>query len=87
MGPIDYDSLESRCFYNTYCPFDPTIAINDQRSVVGCVALTMAVLRDYYRYPTKGVGGVSYYPTYQDGVPVYLIRLLIFLSKLIIMML
>ncbi|HOF45395.1 MAG TPA: C10 family peptidase [Bacteroidales bacterium] len=71
LDPLITTRWNQDVFYNTYCPFDPTIAINDQRSVVGCVALTMAVLRDYYRYPTKGVGGVSYYPTYQDGVPVY----------------
>lgn len=71
VDPLITTTWSQETFYNTYCPFDPTISINDQRSVVGCVALSMAVIRNYYRHPERGIGGVSYYPTYVDGVPVF----------------
>lgn len=72
IDPLITTTWSQETFYNTYCPFDPTISINDQRSVVGCVALNIAVIRNYYQYPHKGSGGVSYYPTYDaNNSPVY----------------
>ncbi len=71
VDPLITTTWSQETYYNTYCPYDPTIDINDQRSVVGCVGLNIATIRNYYQYPTKGVGGVSYYPTYVDNEPVY----------------
>lgn len=50
-------------FYNTVCPYNPRATYNeDARAVVGCVALTMANILYYYRYPEQGIGVVSYIP-------------------------
>lgn len=49
--------------FNTYCPYD-----KDAHKIVpnGCVAVNMITILNYYRYPTTGVGGVSYIP---EGYP------------------
>jgi hypothetical protein len=49
-------------YYNQYCPYDPAASGDfDMRTVVGCVALTMANLMYYYRYPSALPVGVSYF--------------------------
>lgn len=55
-------------YYNTACPYNPQCAYSiDNRSYVGCVALTMANILYYYRYPDHGHGVVSYIPKEYEG--------------------
>lgn len=55
-------------YYNQYCPATPLAqysegyANNDCRSMVGCVAVTMGNIMNYYRYPTQGYGRHMYIP-------------------------
>ena len=50
-------------FYNTMCPYNPKNSYNDDyHTPVGCVALTMANILYFYRYPDHGYGTVSYIP-------------------------
>ena len=50
-------------YYNASCPTNPLSKYSeDCRSYVGCVALTMANILYYYRYPEHGYGIVSYIP-------------------------
>lgn len=49
--------------FNTYCPYDEKTHAAVPN---GCVAVAMITLLNYYRYPTTGVGGVSYIP---EGYP------------------
>jgi hypothetical protein len=55
-------------YYNQYCPATPYAqytegyANNDCRSLVGCVAVTMGNIMNYYRYPTQGYGRHMYIP-------------------------
>lgn len=50
-------------YYNEMCPTNPLSTYSiDSRSYVGCVALTMANILYYYRYPDHGYGIVSYIP-------------------------
>ena len=54
-------------YYNTMCPYNPQCSYDlDSRSYVGCVALTMANILYYYRYPEHGYGIVSYIPKEYD---------------------
>lgn len=57
-------------YYNQYCPTNPrsenTPAGNDFRTPVGCVALTMANIMNYYRYPATGYGHTIYMPKEYD---------------------
>ena len=54
-------------YFNTNCPYNPAAEYNeDSRAVVGCVALTMANILYYYRYPEHGNGIVSYIPREYD---------------------
>lgn len=73
VDPLITTTWTQETYYNTYCPYDATINTNDQHAFVGCVALNLANIRNYYRYPEVGIGGVSYYTaTYDDdGNPVY----------------
>ena len=56
-------------FYNQYCPYNPqNTYAEDHRTPVGCVALTMANILYYYRYPEHGYGVLSYIPKeYNDA--------------------
>ncbi len=50
-------------YYNTLCPYNPRNSYNDDfHTPVGCVALTMANILFYYRYPENGYGMLSYIP-------------------------
>ena len=54
-------------YYNTMCPYNPQNSYNDDyHTPVGCVALTMANILYYYRYPEHGYGSVSYLPHEYD---------------------
>ena len=54
-------------YYNTMCPYNPRNSYNDDyHTPVGCVALTMANILYYYRYPDHGLGVVSYIPREYD---------------------
>ena len=54
-------------YYNTMCPYNPQNSYaDDYHTPVGCVALTMANLLYYYRYPEHGYGSVSYQPREYD---------------------
>lgn len=59
-------------YYNADCPFDSrpdTIggtASRDNRTLVGCVAVSVANLLFYHRYPDSGEKGVSYVTGYID---------------------
>ena len=60
-------------YYNAMCPINPQSPYNiDSRSFVGCVALTMANILYYYRYPDHGYGVVSYIPKeYEENELIY----------------
>ena len=50
-------------YYNTMCPYNPRNSYaDDYHTPVGCVALTMANILYFYRYPDHGIGSVSYFP-------------------------
>ncbi|MCQ2285669.1 MAG: C10 family peptidase [Bacteroidales bacterium] len=66
VDPLITTTWNQGAYYNTYCPYDGTISENDQHAVVGCVAVNMSNILNYYRYPEKGIGGVSYYPATVD---------------------
>lgn len=54
-------------YFNQYCPYNNKAGSSfDFRVPNGCVALTLSNLLNYYRYPTAGVGGVSYVSTDYD---------------------
>ena len=54
-------------YYNTMCPYNPRNSYNDDyHTPVGCVALTMANILYFYRYPEHGHGVVSYIPREYD---------------------
>ena len=55
-------------YYNTMCPYNPRNSYNDDyHTPVGCVALTMANILYYYRYPDHGYGSVTYIPREVDN--------------------
>lgn len=54
-------------YYNQFCPYNPQNSYSeDHRTPVGCVALTMANILYYYRYPDHGYGSVYYIPREYD---------------------
>lgn len=67
VQPLVTTTWTQERFYNTKCPTNPLALYNeDGRAVVGCVALTMANILFYYRYPEHGTGVVSYIPREYD---------------------
>lgn len=46
-------------YYNSHCPPDP--AGTDGRTVVGCVAVALGQIMNYFRHPETGIGSYSYY--------------------------
>lgn len=52
--------------HNQMCPADPDSY--DGHTPVGCVALAMAQLMYYYRFPASGAGTVLYTPPYKLGI-------------------
>lgn len=55
-------------YYNTMCPYNPRNSYNDDfHTPVGCVALTMANILFYYRFPESGYGMASYIPHEYDN--------------------
>jgi len=74
--PLLTTSWGQGIYYNQYCPFDGHADLNskDYHTTVGNAGLAMASIINYYRYPTKGYGGVSYIPfidwgAYQETYP------------------
>jgi|GEM_PF-139307 len=53
-------------FFNALCPEDPS-GINGHVPV-GCVAVAMAQIMYYYRFPEQGKGFHSYTPAYNNGI-------------------
>ena len=54
-------------YYNTMCPYNPQNSYNDDyHTPVGCVALTMANILYFYRFPDHGHGMVYYIPREYD---------------------
>jgi len=53
--------------YNKFCPYD---SIANKRTVTGCVATAMAQVMNFWHYPVKGTGNVSYTPHthYEYGI-------------------
>lgn len=52
-------------YYNTYCPWDARAGLMyDYRVPNGCVALAMAMIMNYYQYPTSGTGNIAYTSEY-----------------------
>lgn len=63
LKPLIHTRWNQDKFYNTYCPWDVAAgSYYDYRVPNGCVALAIAQLMFYYRYPETGVGGISYVP-------------------------
>ncbi|MDR2979586.1 MAG: C10 family peptidase [Bacteroidales bacterium] len=61
VEPLVTTSWNQDKFYNQYCPYNADAGSTfDNRTPNGCVALTLSNLLNYYRYPSHGIGGVSY---------------------------
>ena len=69
VEPLVTTRWTQETYYNTYCPVSSVPQSSmDYRTPVGCVALTMANILYYYRYPSSGFGGVAYIPReYENG--------------------
>ena len=57
--PLLQSRFDQGATWNTMCPLDP--AGPDGRALVGCVAVSMAQVMHYWRYPQYGTGSNSYY--------------------------
>ncbi|MCW3126459.1 MAG: Peptidase family protein [Bacteroidetes bacterium] len=57
IGPLIHTLWDQSPNYNALCPFNAT---DNQRTVTGCVATTMAQIMKYWSYPTRGTGSYSY---------------------------
>lgn len=67
VEPLVTTSWTQETYYNTMCPAHPLAKFDwDLRSPVGCVALTMANIMYYYRFPYNGYGSVYYRPVEYD---------------------
>ena len=67
VEPLVTTTWTQETYYNTYCPSNPLCELNwDTRTPVGCVALTMANILYYYRYPSVGYGAIYYIPKEYD---------------------
>ena len=62
-SPLIKSKWDQGKYYNQLCPLVANgMTDYDNRTPNGCVALTMAVIMYYYRYPETGVGSHSYLP-------------------------
>jgi len=67
VEPLITTKWDQGLYYNALCPTNPGVGYSmDGRSYVGCVALTMANILNYYRYPDHGYGSVYYIPREYD---------------------
>lgn len=67
VEPLVTTTWTQETYYNTQCPMNPQANPDwDLRTPVGCVALTMANILYYYRYPQNGFGSVYYFPREYD---------------------
>lgn len=68
VQPLVTTTWNQSPYYNSECPYNPLAEYSSEhRAPVGCVALTMANIMFYYRYPANGYGAVSYFPVeYND---------------------
>ena len=57
VGPLLTTTWNQAPLYNDYCPYD---TVNNERTVVGCVATAMAQIMKYWNYPERGMGSNSY---------------------------
>ncbi len=58
VGPLVTSVWNQCAYYNTLCPADPNAC--DGHVPVGCVAMAMAQIMDYYQYPNQGTGSHTY---------------------------
>lgn len=68
VEPLVTTTWTQNPYYNAECPYNPRTKYenDDKRAPVGCVALTMANIMFYYRYPSSGYGGMLYIPVEYD---------------------
>lgn len=67
VEPLVTTTWTQETYYNTQCPMNPEADFDwDLRAPVGCVALTMANILYYYRFPYNGYGSVYYFPREYD---------------------
>lgn len=59
VKPLLTSQWAQNCYYNEACPFDNTGPC--QHATAGCVAVAMAQIMYYYKYPVTGSGSNSYY--------------------------
>ncbi len=73
VEPLVTTTWNQQPYYNSECPYNPRTKYDDgKRAPVGCVALTMANLMFYYRYPASGYGSIMYIPReYENNVLIY----------------
>ena len=76
VAPLLSTYWDQGTFYNTNCPAqsDAVASQNqngqfDDHVPVGCVAVAMGQVMNYYRYPESGIGGISYIPSSHDVYP------------------
>jgi len=66
VEPLTTSKWDQMDFYNELCP-DDTEGF-DGHSPVGCVAIAMAQLMFYYRFPPVGNGSYTYIPQWENGI-------------------
>lgn len=65
VAPLIQAKWNQSRYYNDLCPADPDSPTGyGGRVPCGCVALAMAMVIHYYRYPATGQGSHSYYSNY-----------------------
>ena len=58
VGPLLETTWAQGCYYNEFCPSDPTGPCG--HVLTGCVATAMAQIMKYHSFPPQGVGSHSY---------------------------
>ena len=64
VGPLLTTKWNQRYPYNLLCPVDN--AHSGETSLTGCVATAMAQILNYYKYPERATGSVSYRTDYHS---------------------
>ena len=65
VGPLLTSAWGQGCYYNEYCPADN--AGPCQHVTAGCVAIAMAQIMYYYKYPKQGTGEASVVVKYDQA--------------------
>ncbi len=62
VSPLITSAWNQSCYYNALCPYDNNAPSGYCDHVpVGCVAISMGQIMNYYEYPATGTGSHTYY--------------------------